>query len=237
MQVSRAFYDDMHTQKGDPWNYTRRAAEILRHDTLLSVVSHHTSGRNGSAPYILDVGCSTGVFTRKLSAISSRSFGMDISESALNHPSNIPSSSVHPAFIVGSSSVIPFKSSTFDALILADGISEWQLSDSDRTSMLAETHRVLRTGGVALFTDYMRPSDFHKLVAIIQNSPLTISSVQYLNDRLWYQFEGLFKAVRNWPVISNALASVSLAKSLRSVSSLLGKIGSRHILVVAEKKS
>jgi SAM-dependent methyltransferase len=118
-----------------------------------------------------------------------------------------------------------------------DGLYSWELNAAERRRAIEEIHRVVRVGGHALFTEHTRPERFDQFIAGIAESPLRIVSVSYLYDRLWYQFESWFGAVRGSRVARRVLRSVRIARSLQTVGRAVGRSASRHVCVLAVRDS
>lgn len=265
----KAYFQRLYAQQQEPWNYSFRAAELLRHQIVTETVlklqeaftpplSHgerrkHSEGEGRKKEIrVLDIGCSVGQLTSQLFNVSDNIVAMDISEVAVKKARENCSSS-HPVtqspsrpvtqsrhypvtqFLVGSSLSLPFQNESFEIIVLSDGMWEWKLTNQERQSTLEEVNRLLVKGGKAIFTDYLQPKDFDSFVRVIEKSPLKILEVRYLYDRLWYQFESWFKAVRHWKWVREMLSCLWTARFLKIPAMLFGKYGSRHILVVAEK--
>ena len=80
----------------------------------------------------------------------------------------------------------------------------------------------------------MRPGKFEPFIRAV-GGQLRILKLVYLNDRMWYQFESWFKAVRHWEAVKALLSQVWIARLLAPVSGLLGPQGSTHLLILAQK--
>jgi hypothetical protein len=120
-----------------------------------------------------------------------------------------------------------------DLAILSDGLRSWQLTDALRTQCLAETARVLKPGAKALLLDYMAPRYFAEFVKHIDESALQVTAIEHLGDRLYYTVERVLRSV-HFPV--GFLASEGLAKTMRALSQVGGKAGSKHIAVIAQAR-
>ena len=100
---------------------------------------------------------------------------------------------------------------------------------------LAEAYRVTRRGCRALLTEFLNPQRFARFVDEARASAFRIDTVEYLHDRLWYQFESWFKAVRHRAAVRRIIRSLSLARVLRILAWPLGARGSRHVCIVASR--
>ena len=229
----REFYDQMYRDNTEPWNYSFRAAELLRHEKIVDTI-------RGLAPKnfrALDIGCSVGQLTALLAAHSMNVWGADISKVAIDRIKARYSGNPPFHLLVADSTQIPLEDSFFDVAVLADGMAEWKLSETEVRQKMREIHRLLKPGSAAIFTDYLRPGEFKNWAALISGGPLKIIRVIYLNDRLWYQFESVFKAIKHWKWVRGLLRSKALAKCLQVPARFFGSYGSRHLMIIALKSS
>ncbi len=213
---------------GEPFDYSRRAAELLRHRFVREVAGRLTPG----PARLLDVGCSMGQLTAQLASVPRAVFAIDLSRVAI---SKARSRVQGARFVVASATALPFRAGAFDLVVLSDGLHSWQLSPRERGAALGEAHRVAGSGGFALLTEYLQPRVFPEFVAQVRASSFEVVSVEYLYDRLWYRIESWLKAVRGWRGVQRLLASVRFGLFLRSISRRFGASGSRHVCVVARK--
>jgi len=220
-------FEEMH-KRGEPFDYSRRAAEQLRHSFVREVAARLTP----PPARLLDVGCSMGQLTAQLASVPRAVFAIDLSRVAISEAR----SRVRGArFVVAGVTALPFRAGAFDLVVLADGLHSWKLSPRERGAALGEAHRVVGAGGFALLTEYLQPQVFPAFVAQVRASAFEVVSVAYLYDRLWYRIESWLKAVRGWRGVQRLLASVPFALFLRSLSRRFGASGSRHVCVVARK--
>ena len=70
----------------DPWGLSWRGFEAVRYEKVLKILKDALAKRRVSPQdlRILDVGCSTGIFTRRLSALGGNVTGIDASETAIS---------------------------------------------------------------------------------------------------------------------------------------------------------
>src|SRR3954453_18711998 len=132
----------------------------------------------------LDLGCSLGQLTTRLARRDRALYAMDLSPSAVGRARYaLRKSSVvehQPHFLSGSATQIPLTTSVLDLVIASDGPRSWDIGAADRAASYAEIDRVLRPGGMALFTEHLRPDRFGEFVDELRRSPLRIVSVTYL---------------------------------------------------------
>ena len=127
---------------------------------------------------------------------------------------------------------LPFPREQFQLVVVSDGIHEFVPPDL-RDAAILEIKNILAKGGIAILSDYTKPEQFQNFEDSVARH-LKITNVIYLNDRLWYQFESWFKAVRHWRVAKKILSSRTIAKMLKWPAKMLGKRGSCHIVIAAE---
>ncbi len=228
-ESDRQYYERIHKDQPEPWNYQRRGAEILRHQTFVRILKE----RQPQCESVLDIGCSQGQLTARLSDPAREVFAFDISHSAVSKAASFTrGAGIH--FLVAKLPGIPFAPDRFAAVISADCVAEFVPEDR-KDAAIREIRSVLKRGGTALFSDYLKPERFEAFEALVRRHFKKVT-VHYLNDRLWYQFESWFKAVRHWKWVGKMLASVELARAFAVVSRGFGKRGSRHVLIAAQKE-
>ncbi|HEY9229148.1 MAG TPA: class I SAM-dependent methyltransferase [Gemmatimonadaceae bacterium] len=225
-----AFFDRLHRSEAEPWSFSERAAEVLRHDWIAS-----TMVQLDCAPRrTLDVGCSLGQLTGRLAEALPDVYAIDVSVTALNEARRrMPPDAA--SFAAGCATSLPVASAAFDLIVASDGLYSWNLSAGGRRDALHELHRVLRPGGQILFTEHMRPEHFAELLEEVRQSSLRVLSVTFLYDRPWYQVESWFRAIQRFWIARALRRSLTVARALRQVGRLLGPRASRHICIVATR--
>ena len=228
-------FEQRYQTEREPWSFSDRAAEIVRYEWIVAQVRARRPHR------ILDVGCSLGQLTSRLSVLEAEIHAMDVSPTAVTRASDVPA--IRPAgtspacFIAGSATALPYGDGSFDVVVASDGLYSWEIAPEDRQGALREFHRLLRPGGVVLLTEHMRQRRFAELVAEIRDSPLQIVEVSYLYDRPWYQFESWFKAIQHRRLAKAVRRNVPLARFLLRLGRLVGPSASRHICVWAAREA
>jgi len=226
-----ALFEEMH-RRGEPFDYSRRAAEILRHRYVCEAVRR----LDPHPRKLLDVGCSMGQLTAQLAGVAQGVVAVDLSRTAIvKARDRLRGAGARAQFAVASVTALPFHDGSFDMVVLSDGLHSWQLPREERRLALAEAHQVLERGGHALLTEYLQPRVFPEFVAQVRASPLEVVWIEYLYDRVWYQLESWFKAVRRWGSVQRVFASVPFARFLCAVGRVFGRRGSRHIAVAVRK--
>lgn len=229
-----AWFEQQHRVQDEPWDFSRRAAEILKREHVLLEIQRHASNPKA----ILDIGCSMGQLSRTTHALARRYFAIDISPSALRKASawwEQAKEKQRPTFLLASATALPFQRESLDLIICMDGLHGMDMTAELQNVVLAEGFAALRVGGVMILTDYMRPEHFHELVQRVEQSPLTVVKVHYLYDRLWYQMESWFRMIEHLGWVQALFRSTLFARILSLPSRLFSKYGSRHICIVAKK--
>lgn len=225
-------FEALYRGAAEPYDYSWRAAERLRHQLIVGVVE----SLEPRPTRVLDVGCSQGQLTFHLGALSGVTLAMDVSATAVAKARRrCAGAPGRFAFAVGSATALPFASSAFDLVILCDGLRGWGLSAPDREAALSEAHRLTRAGGHVLLTEYLRPKSFAGFVREVELGPLRILWIRHLYDRLWYQVETWFRRARHLRAVRAVFSSLGFARFMSGVGRLFGERGARHICILTRK--
>lgn len=223
------YFDSKYEKNEDPWDYESSAAEKIKYEFVTNLI------KEVKPDTVLDVACSFGYLSNKLSDISENVIGIDISLHALKK-ANEKYKKQNITFISGSAENIPLKDKSFDAVIFCDGLNGMDLTGIHRNNAVKESMRILKDKGFAIFTDYLKPKQFEDYIEYLRKSDYTIKEIYYLNDRLWYKLKHGLHAFKDKSFFKKILASMSVGKALSKISSLFGKSGSNHICIVAQRK-
>lgn len=230
--LQAAFFENLHRETTEPFSYSERAVERLRHQWIVQEVAAAAS-EGGRA---LDLGCSRGQLTAMLARLPLDLMAIDVSPSAIGAASaRLGDQSVR--FATGSALALPIASGVMDFVVAADGIYSWNLERDDRHRCLDEIHRVLATSGRVLFTEHTRAFRFPEFVAEIEEHDFSVERVDYLYDRPWYQVESWFKMLQGSSWVRSARRSDTIARCLQRVGRMLGPRASRHVCVLARKRA
>lgn len=117
---------------------------------------------------VLDVGCGAGVEVVRFARAGARTFGVDLSEQAIGLTKlNVGQQGLRAALSVADGEALPFPDGSFD-YVFAHGVVQYAADDA---RVVAECHRVLKPGGVALFQVYNRVS-WLNLLSKLMKTPL-----------------------------------------------------------------
>ena len=225
------YFDSKYERDEDPWNYESSAAEKMKYEFVTNLIMQ----LNPNLKTILDVGCSFGYLSNRLSSVSENVVGIDISIHALMKADE-KYKKENITFISASADNIPLKDKKFEAVILCDGLNGMDLVGNHRDNAVKESLRVLKQNGFTIFTDYLKPDQFESYINYIRKSDYTIKEIYYLNDRFWYKLKYGFQALSNTAVFKKILGNMGFGRALAKISSLFGKKGSNHICILAYRK-
>ena len=222
------FFETLHRGTEEPFSYSTRAVEQLRHAWIVERVAEVAHGR------VLDLGCSRGQLTASLAELGVELTAVDVAPSAIAAASG--RTRRHAVrFLAGNALALPIACGQMDFVVAADGIYSWNLDVFDRDRCLAEIHRVLAPAGRVLFTEHTRAHRFAEFTQQIERNGFTIEWVEYLYDRPWYQIESWFKLLQGTSWVRAARRNDSIARLLRRIGRLIGPAASRHVCVMARK--
>lgn len=233
---SEEFYENKYQLENEPWEYSKKVVEILRHEFIIKLMD----GLKKNYLRILDAGCGKGQLTFQLDGKSKQVMGIDVSETALSKArekcqTNNTNFISEYLFTKNNITLTFFPENHFDLVLLCDGINEWFDNEEKRIDALKETRRILNFGGYAIISDYQKAENFDNYIKMVNSSPLKIVYVTYFHDRLCYQFYSWFKAVEKNFIVQGLYRNRTLAKVLIKISSFFGRKGAKHLFVVAIK--
>jgi SAM-dependent methyltransferase len=220
-------WETKYQRETEPWDYSTRAVEKLRHRFLEDTIKALVPDRSTR---IGEVGCSLGLFSLKLAALSDQVAALDVSPTAAARARKLTQLEIAAA----SATALPFKPQSMDLLILADGLVSWGLDSDERRVAVAEAHRALKPEGRAIFMEYLNPRAHAELLEPVSER-FSIERVAYLDDRLWWIAESMFRALKGTAVYNAFAQSEGWARALAGVSRRFGPNGSKHLCVVARK--
>lgn len=117
----------------------------------------------GSA--VLDVGCGAGVEVVRFARGGAAVIGVDLSEQAARLTrDNLSQQALSAGVAVADGEALPFPDGSFD-FVYAHGVVQYAADDR---AVVAECHRVLKPGGLAMFQVYNRISWLHVLSKVMK---------------------------------------------------------------------
>ena len=128
--MQKTNYQERYVAEREPWDYSRRAVETLRHEYIADLVR----SLKPSAKRVLDVGCSLGQLTARLRGCAAEVHACDLSWTAVQKTSSMcegialkpretGSNNGSFYFSVASSLAFPYARETMDVILLCDGMS------------------------------------------------------------------------------------------------------------------
>jgi SAM-dependent methyltransferase len=138
---------------------------------------------------VLDVGCGAGVEVVRFARAGARVTGVDIAESAITLArQNLEQQGLSARLEVADGEQLPFPDDSFD-LVFAHGVVQYT---GDDRRMVAQIHRVLRPGGLAIFQGYNRVSWLH-LLSKVMKTPLEHEDAPQLKRYSAREFQTLLE--------------------------------------------
>ncbi len=230
----------MYQNTEEPWDYSKRAAEILRHEYIVNCCKRISEHLNKKLR-ILDLSCSLGHITSKLYPYAEFIIANDISYTAVEKAKKLCES--HSAtkknlyyFSVSDSMKLPFKENIFDVVLVSDGLRGWFADNFEfHKIVVGNVYQILKYGGYGIFTDYLSYKDYPKLCEAVCSSPFRQFEEIAMYDRLWYRMETWLRPLKGMKSIQRVLINKQLAISLSKISKFLGKRYSKHLGLIAIK--
>ena len=226
-------YESQFRHCQDPWGYCTRAGEVLKYKTLAHLCLTHSKD---SLRRIADIGCGLGWLAKDLAAKGARVTAMDLSPAAvLRADRSLPPDALEPVFAAGSVTAIPLANDSIDLMVIADGLFTWGFDEATCEEILRQAAATLVPGGKILLMDYLKVGDQASFMRIARSGDLRVTRILPLHDRPWYAVELLLRPLRHQLWCQRLLSNLNLARMLSLVGRVLGRFGSAHICVVAEK--
>ena len=158
---------------------------------------------------VLDVGCGAGVELVRFARAGARTTGVDVADQAIAlSRENLAHQGLTARLAVADGEALPFADGVFD-FVYAHGVVQYAADDR---RLVAECHRVLRTGGTAMFQVYNRVSWLH-LLSKVMKVPLEHDDAPVLRRY----------SIRELRALVGAFASVDIVPERFPVKSRLHK--------------
>ncbi|QQG42230.1 MAG: class I SAM-dependent methyltransferase [Candidatus Woesebacteria bacterium] len=122
---------------------------------LLTIVQVYLNHKNLKSFLVLDIGCSSGIITREIAKHSRKVIGIDVDGNAIKKAAVDFRSVKNLKFRVAKGEKIPFRKNFFD-IVFCNQVYSYV---SNPHKMMLEIKRVLKPGGICLFTgdNLLRP--------------------------------------------------------------------------------
>lgn len=199
---------------------------------MREVIKHFLGRADLTGLTILDVGSSTGYISDELTLAGAHVVGLDIDVPGLTQAAARFGERVN--FVCGDGSRMPFADDCFDAVIL-NQIYEHVV---DPESLMAELHRVLRSGGVAYFgfTNKLVPIEPHYHLPLLSWIPRSLAhryvrltgkaSSYYEELRTYGQLRKLCRGWQVWDYTASVLRNPEMFVAQDAVPRLGARIPS-----------
>lgn len=146
---------------------------------------------------VLDVGCGAGVEVVRFARGGARAYGVDAAPSAIALTrANLGQQRLHAGLAVADGEALPFPSNSID-FAYAHGVIQYATDDA---AVVAETYRVLKPGGLAMFQVYNRVSWLHVLSKVMK-TPLEHEDAPVLRRYSMGEFRALLSLFSSLDVV------------------------------------
>jgi len=224
-------YEQAYRTNAEPWNYSKSGAEKLRHKQMVVLAKKFVL----SPQNVVDVGCSLGQFTELLTAYSSKVYGIDISETAVQKcKDTLGKKFQHTDFQAITLDKATFLPHSFDVIFYCDGINEHQLEGELLEKTMQNIRLFLKPSGIVIFTDYLGHRNFEAYRQKIKQFDFHVLHEELLHDRLWFQVKSVFKIFLGNKWVDAFLANEKIAQFFAKISSKMGEKGSKHLCIIAK---
>jgi SAM-dependent methyltransferase len=148
--LSQQYFEELYGTSPDPWDFASSEYEHTKYQATLAAIG---SGYQSA----LEIGCSIGVFTRRLAERCSRLLAVDIAAGALQQARERCADLPHVEF---QQLALPreLPNGCFDLIVLSEVGYYWTLDDLDR--FIAWIPRALATGGLCALVHWTGETDY-----------------------------------------------------------------------------
>lgn len=228
-------YEWQFQEHSDPWGYQSRPAERLKYQFLTQTCLRLLQGTRHR---VIDVGCGLGLLSNRLAALGAQVTGLDLSPTAACRADASKQPRAHePIFAAATAKALPIPSDSSDLLVIADGLMTWNFSEEECRDLLRDAARILVDEGQLVLMDYLRPGDQLRFMQLANGHLFHVQEIHFLHDRPWYLLEILLRPLQGFRWCQRFLASLTVARALQRAGRAVGRIGSAHICIVAQKST
>ena len=179
--------NDIYNEDPDGWwnkdsflNILETGIQPVRSEYLFQCIGNKKTKINDS----LDIGCGGGILTEKLTTVSEKTYGIDISQASLLTAKNHAiEQGLDIDYRQAPAEKLPFLDNSFDLITCCDVLEH--VDDVDQ--VIAEVSRVLRPGGIFIYDTINRTvMSYLSVITIAQDFPLTRFAPK--NAHVWHKF-------------------------------------------------
>lgn len=192
-------------------------------EQLTSILQNFLKIKSFKTLKILDVGCSNGIITQYIARNGGKIIGVDVDKKAIEESKNNVGSNL--SFKLASGNNLPFGKNIFDIVICNQVYSY----TSNPSKMMLEIYRVLKRGGICLFTgdNLLRPIEPLYNLPFIRLLPYKLT--KYILKMFGYKnfyignyktYWGLLKLCRNFIVTDYTLKILKQPKKYKFIKLL-----------------
>ena len=175
----------------DPWGNDWRGIEQYRHERMARLMRRVVLGetRGNNELKVLDIGCSTGDFTKRLYELNLNVTGIDICQTAVDR------AKAKFSYIDFRKDAFPkscFRENTFDFITCPEVL--YYMDKQTQKEVLIEIGHLLKNNGKALITSmigekpYFLPEELLRLLS----DHFQIEKIEYYGARAYYRIEARF---------------------------------------------
>ncbi len=231
----QAKFETEHNVTSDPWDYAGSGAERLRYKKVISLGKVYKPKPDN----LLEIGCSSGLFTAKLAGWPKVATITDISSTAIAITEKVIKSVLNKGTdykLMKVSATEPFSPDDFyDVVTLMDVMESVGDSMHIQVDIINNLKRMMKPDAIIIITDYQSPKKFDQSIAKYEGWGLELLEKHYMHDRLWFSLRTNLKGLAKINPFKRLLASETAAEKLAQLSKKRGANGSKHMVLVMRK--
>ena len=176
------FENKFKLSSGDPWGHNWRGVEQYRHERVIKFIVKYILKENNTYDglNILDIGCATGDFTKRLYELNKNVIGIDISKIAIERAKTKYN---YIDFRNCSLPELHIQGRSFDLITCLEVI--YYLDEHLKKNFLIEIKKLLNRGGKALVTSkigekpYFEPEE---LISLLSDNSFKVKAIAYYGN-------------------------------------------------------
>lgn len=216
--------DRFRHSEGDPWGLCWRATEQHRYDCVLTLARRCLPANllQTRQAAILDVGCATGNFTRRLATLSDRVLGIDLSETAIAR-ARLSSSDV--SYLQAGVSDPVIHEASFDFITCLEVL--YYVDSGAQEAFVQAMGRAMKPGTQAVVSSVIGPRPYFQpeQFAALLRTCFAIKTTEFYGSAAWarqegrmYRFTVRLARLRQWFALGSAAAVPEIERIQRPSS-------------------